>query len=387
MQQELSCVSSGKFVDSRAADPACASALPDELAALYVTLATQHEEVGETDHAEQALRRALAHLERVPSKLPDDISRREPLVDAYAFFRLSVSFLRLGKAQEAERASRKAVEVCPQSPWAWNARGKVRLCVGQPDNAVSDFSKGIEVNPSDFASAWCYLGRSDAFRALKQEDRALADLNKAIELWPKLFDVWVWRGNFYLDQKHWDKAVTDFSRSLELNARYWDSWSRRGLANARLRQWDNAIRDYGKAVELNDKNPSLLNDLAWLLATCPDAKLRDPRRAVDTARKGVELAASWGQLWNTLGVAEYRAGNWPGALKALNKSIELRNGGDSHDWFFLAMAHRRLDKKDEARQWYDKAAEWMDKNRPKDDDLRRFRQEASELLGVKETKD
>ena len=32
------------------------------------------------------------------------------------------------------------------------------------------------------------------------------------------------------------------------------------------------------------------NDFAWLLATCPDAKRRDPDRAVELARKAVELA-------------------------------------------------------------------------------------------------
>jgi tetratricopeptide (TPR) repeat protein len=35
--------------------------------------------------------------------------------------------------------------------------------------------------------------------------------------------------------------------------------------------------------------PSVRNDLAWLLATCPDEKIRDPRRAVELAKKAVEL--------------------------------------------------------------------------------------------------
>ncbi len=67
---------------------------------------------------------------------------------------------------------------------------------------------------------------------------------------------------------------------------------------------------------------------------------------------------------------------------ALEKSMELGKGGISFDWFFLAMAHWQLGKKDEARQWYDKAVPWMEKNNPKNEELRRFRAEAAALLKI-----
>jgi hypothetical protein len=63
--------------------------------------------------------------------------------------------------------------------------------------------------------------------------------------------------------------------------------------------------------------------------------------------------------------------------------MELRKGGDSFDWFFLAMANWQLGKKEEARKLYDKAVQWMDKNQPKDEELRRFRGEAEESLGIR----
>ena len=61
---------------------------------------------------------------------------------------------------------------------------------------------------------------------------------------------------------------------------------------------------------------------------------------------------------------------------------DLGSKGDSREWFLLAMAHWKLGDKAEARAWYDKAVEWMEKNQPKNEELRRFRAEASELLGV-----
>jgi hypothetical protein len=52
--------------------------------------------------------------------------------------------------------------------------------------------------------------------------------------------------------------------------------------------------------------------------------------------------------------------------------------------FFLAMAHWQLGHKTEARQWYDRAVQWMEKNKPKDDELRRFRAEAAKLFQAKD---
>jgi tetratricopeptide (TPR) repeat protein len=125
--------------------------------------------------------------------------------------------------------------------------------------------------------------------------------------------------------------------------------------------------------------------LAGLLANCPDARLRDPKRAVELAQKSAtELDPPSAWAWHVLGSARYRTGAWKDSIAALEKSIELRkDGGDSFPWFLLAMDHWKLGDKGKAREWYDRAVEWMDKNQPKNEDLRRFQAEASELLELK----
>jgi Flp pilus assembly protein TadD len=94
--------------------------------------------------------------------------------------------------------------------------------------------------------------------------------------------------------------------------------------------------------------------------------------------------APGGGFWNTLGVAQYRNGDCKAAIEALNKSVQLSKEGDSNsfDFFFLAMAHWQQGEKDKARAWYEKAVAWMDKNRPQDEELKRFRSEAMALLGL-----
>jgi serine/threonine protein kinase/WD40 repeat protein len=131
---------------------------------------------------------------------------------------------------------------------------------------------------------------------------------------------------------------------------------------------------------------------AWLLATNPDARLRDPARAVELAQKAVKLAPKEAICWNTLGVAHYRAGHWKEAIAALTRSMELQKGAlESYDTFFLAMAHWQLGEKEKARQRYDWAAQWLDKNKDRLlgdgvclEELNRFRAEAAELVAPPE---
>jgi hypothetical protein len=68
-----------------------------------------------------------------------------------------------------------------------------------------------------------------------------------------------------------------------------------------------------------------------------------------------------------------------GAGPELEAAASLRAGGNSFDWFFLAMAHWRLGDGDAARRSFDRAVQWMVKHEPHDDELRCFRAEAEAL--------
>jgi Flp pilus assembly protein TadD len=219
---------------------------------------------------------------------------------------------------------------------------------------------------------------------LHQLEKALADYSKAIELDPKNPVAWSNRGITYRDLHQREKALADLNKAIELAPKFAPAWNIRGNAYRDLHQYEKAIADYSKAIELDPKNAGLRNNLAWLLATCPDPRFRDGGKAVEFAKTAAELAPTEGSFRNTLGAAHYRAGEWKLAVEALNKSMELGQGGNSFDWFFLAMAHRQLGEKDKARQWYEKAAQWMEKNQHNDEELRRFRTEAEELLKIKQ---
>jgi serine/threonine protein kinase/Flp pilus assembly protein TadD len=121
--------------------------------------------------------------------------------------------------------------------------------------------------------------------------------------------------------------------------------------------------------------------LAWLYATSRTVPFRDPGRAESLAREVLARTPDDGDVWNTLGVAQYREGRFADSIVSLRKSMEFRHGGDSNDYFFMAMDEWRLGHRGEAGRWRNRAVEWMAKNRPGDGDLGRFAAETATVMG------
>jgi WD40 repeat protein len=128
------------------------------------------------------------------------------------------------------------------------------------------------------------------------------------------------------------------------------------------------------------------NTFAWKLVTARGST-RDARRALALAHRAVDLASTQDIYVNTLGVAQYRAGQYAEAIATLEKSLAASKGGtDAFDLFFLAMARYRLGRVVEACADFDRAIKWR-RDHPKlsqpgwSQELDAFQAEARALLG------
>jgi serine/threonine protein kinase len=145
-----------------------------------------------------------------------------------------------------------------------------------------------------------------------------------------------------------------------------------------------------EAAPRTKDDPDAQYQLAWLLANYPDSRLRDPALAVQLAESATENNKNESKapkFFTTLGMAHYRAGDWPAAIRALERSMQLSKGGDPFAWLFLAMAHWQNGDKEQAHKWFKQAVEWIDQNKPRHEELPRYRAEAAELLGIEDKKD
>jgi serine/threonine protein kinase len=110
---------------------------------------------------------------------------------------------------------------------------------------------------------------------------------------------------------------------------------------------------------------SYYKQLSQCLATSPSPRNRDPAEAVRLASLAVKTYPSNPFNWGTLGVAQYHAGNWDGAITALGRAMEgypyngslaplLRpSRAEVVEELFLAMAYYQKGNHSKAREWYD----------------------------------
>jgi tetratricopeptide (TPR) repeat protein len=277
-----------------------------------------------------------------------------------AYFNLGLSLKRLGKVAEAREAFVKVVELlsdsiardtyAPRVIWF----GKSLEELERWDEAIAAYRQAIKFRRQEKDTVLAYSGLASAFAKKGQLNESVACLQEALKHPSKYSERERASLQFVLGQ---------YCLSLERHA--------------------DAISSFKSGLAIFSNNADAHNSLAWCLATCPAEEMRDPATAIHHAQKAVELAKGNAGYWNTLGVAQYRAGEYASAITTLEKSLSLGQGKDlAWSELFLAMAQWHLDRRDEARKTYQRAIEWMDQHAADNAELLRFRQEAETLLGV-----
>jgi serine/threonine protein kinase/Tfp pilus assembly protein PilF len=350
---------------------------------IHNSLGVLQKTTGRWPEAEQSFRNAL--------ELSEKYHAIGSVQDARAHVHLGVVLWQLGRPAEAEPHLRQAVRLredygaISPSPsnrqellLTWRHWAQWLAWVGRGPEAEETFQKVLQ-----------------AEEELAKQHPAWADYSVGLALSRRLL------ANLYRDTGHPEKAEPLYRQALgfaEADAALHpddpsrqshlagtaDEFGRLLFAQASLPEARGAFQKAGtaftQAVRLSPNRHDVHYQLARFQADCPDDRFRDPEQALANAEKAVALAPQAAACWNVLGLACYRAGRRQEAVKALDQALSLRNGGNSFDWFVLAMAHARLGDKTQARTWYDRAVGWMDKHQPGNVELLRFRAEAKKEL-------
>jgi len=97
-----------------------------------------------------------------------------------------------------------------------------------------------------------------------------------------------------------------------------------GLLLQKRGEFKAAIAQFQKVLELDPRHVTAYNNLAWLLATCPENSSRDGKKAVDLAQQAVQLSVGNSpEILDTLAAAYAEAGRFPKAIETARQALDL----------------------------------------------------------------
>ena len=242
---------------------------------------------------------------------------------------------------------------------AHHHRGLAWRALGDKDAAYADLSSAIAL---DSRNASALVNRGNLHRSRGEVDKAIADYSAALLVEPKNVQAFNNRGLAWGDREDWTRATRDLNRALHFNSEFADAYNNRGvvrrmqgdLVNAladydlaikfdpqhaeahanrgyvrkQQREFAKALADYKTSLQLNPTASNVLNDMAWLLATCSDKKFRDGQKAIEHSLRACELADPDANMFDTLAAAYAEGADFDQAVKWGTKAVRLAKPKD-----------------------------------------------------------
>jgi tetratricopeptide (TPR) repeat protein len=256
--------------------------------------------------------------------------------DANNYANRAVIWTELGDLDRALVDDTEAIRLDPQNAMAYHNRGYTWAKKKDLDRAIADFTRAIAIDPK-YARA--YNKRGFAWLEKKMYARAVSDFSQAIKIDPKFARAYHNRGNTMLRQKDYDRAIADYTSALRYDPA--DVLALVDRASVYHAEGDDAhaLADLAEAIRRKPDCTEALVDRAWLLATSPEAKVRDGKQAVLDATRACELTrGKEAYPLGALAAALAERGDFDRAVKSQERAQPLYKTRDD-----VARGRARLD--------------------------------------------
>ncbi len=287
---------------------------------------------------------ALADLQQTLDGAPDDTPLQAALVDVYIrmgeyekaiaagrealsagvqvqeFHKsLAIALFKLGRVEEADLEARQGLEETPHDADLHQIRGLALARQGRADEAIEHLEQSLLGKPDDLAArfllARLLLNRSRLDEAIEHFEQVVHALPRDVEAWSLL-------GAARMRSERYDLALRAYETASEI-APDNESLARGvGAALVALHRYREAAERLRAALSVHPRAWNVANDLAWLLATCPDASVRDGDAAIALAEPLVNDPATRSpSTLDTLAAAYAEVGRFNDAVGIMDQAI------------------------------------------------------------------
>ena len=185
----------------------------------------------------------------------------------------------------------------------------------------------IARNPS---SSLAYTAMGEIMFRRERPDEALEFCRKAVALAPGDAEANANLGNVLRYKGQFPEAAKFYQNAADLKpnvASFHGSLGTTLIEMGRIRE---AVARYERALRLDPSDGMLANNLAWTLATCPDASIRNGERALEVASRAVGLLGDRDPtVTGTLAAAQAELGRFDEAIRTAEKAYALaQTAGD-----------------------------------------------------------
>lgn len=238
--------------------------------------------------------------------------------DGEAFRWLAIAYVRAGKLHEAERAIQRAIELNPANAGVYLAAANIQQDLRNLPAAAGLLREAIRLHPA-FAEGHNNLGI--VLADLGRVDEATQAFTEAIRLKPQYARAHVNLAAAQLRSLRFQEALTSAQRAVELQPDYAHAHHLVGNAYSMLGDPASAEPSLRTALRLKPDfaESSLL--LAKILI-----KLKRPQEVDRIIQEAISRSPARAELWTFQGDRAGACDNLPGALRAYQRSLELRPG-------------------------------------------------------------
>ncbi len=220
-----------------------------------------------------------------------------------------------------ERLWRATLEQAPDNARAHYALADLVREEGEWEQALELYLEAIRLQPDE--SFW-RLNPGVLLLERGQPEQAIEHIEAAVRLAPGWALAHYDLGRALVAAERPDEARAAFRVSLELEPGWPPAVRGLGIAQARSGRTREALQTLGAVVEAQPRDLEAVVELGELLVGAPDARHRNPERALKLGRRAVRLTGGGdARALGLVAAAQAGVGNFPAAVESARRALEL----------------------------------------------------------------